>query len=39
MSGNVQLAILHICLLKKMNETMKNNDQNDQISAIFGIFR
>ena len=39
MSGNVQLAILHIFLLKKMNETMKNNDQIDKIYAIFGIFR
>ena len=23
----------------KMKETMKNNDENDQISAIFGISR
>ena len=27
MAGNVQLAILHISLLKKMNKTMENNDQ------------
>ena len=37
-SGNVQLAILHISLVKKMNKTMKSNDQNDQISSILGIF-
>ena len=42
MSVNVLLAILHICLAvkgKKMKKTAKNNDQNNQISALFGIFR
>ena len=40
MSINVHLAIPHICLVvkeKKRRKTAKNNDQNDHISALFGI--
>ena len=40
MSVNVHLAIPHICLVvkeKKRSKTAKNNDQNDHISALFGI--
>ena len=38
------LTILHTCLVSqrkttKKKKTTKNNDENGQVSAIFGIFR
>ena len=42
MSVNVQLAAIHICLVvkeKQMKKTAKNNEQNDQTPALFGIIR